>query len=199
MRLTTTPMQTAWQQRIKAQCPTPAMACCCCTRGACTRLGLCPLPCCGRTSTAAATYSTQTQTDACPSSRCSLALTPSLALSGTQPCFASRDTCPNTRRCCIIHAYPHTTQCRPRHPTPQRVVLEYRMDGTVSTSDDPPCVLGRLPAAAVAALPILTPGTLLRFVLGMVRLEFSGATYFGSVTHTHRYTHRYTYRLAHVS
>jgi snurportin-1 len=34
----------------------------------------------------------------------------------------------------------------------QQLVLEYRMDRTVATQDEPPAVLGRMPASFVAQL-----------------------------------------------
>lgn len=53
-------------------------------------------------------------------------------------------------------------------PLPQQLaVLEYRMDGTVATNDDPPAVLGRMPPAFVQQMGAkLRPGRLLRFCIG---------------------------------
>jgi hypothetical protein len=53
-------------------------------------------------------------------------------------------------------------------PLPHQVaVLEYRMDGTVATHDDPPAPLGRMPPAFIAQLgPRLRAGRLLRFRIG---------------------------------
>jgi hypothetical protein len=55
----------------------------------------------------------------------------------------------------------------------QLVTLEFRMDGTVATEDDPPVVLGQLPQSFVAAnAQHLRPGRLLRFTLGDGGLTF---------------------------
>lgn len=59
--------------------------------------------------------------------------------------------------CFVRH---HTATCRAtdslRHAgvplAQQQVVLEYRMDRTVATADDPPVVLGRMPDAFVQQL-----------------------------------------------
>ncbi|KAK9832305.1 hypothetical protein WJX74_005806 [Apatococcus lobatus] len=49
-------------------------------------------------------------------------------------------------------------------PEHQQVVLEFRMDHTVATGDDPPQVVGKLPSSFVERLgPSLRPGSLLRF------------------------------------
>lgn len=48
----------------------------------------------------------------------------------------------------------------------QRVVLEYRMDCTLATGDDPPLVLARLPPSfAQQQGERLKPGKLLRFIV----------------------------------
>ncbi|KAG1677386.1 hypothetical protein FOA52_010766 [Chlamydomonas sp. UWO 241] len=55
----------------------------------------------------------------------------------------------------------------------QLVTLEFRMDGTVATEDDPPVVLGQLPQSFVEAnAQHLRPGRLLRFTLGDGGLTF---------------------------
>ncbi|GAX78844.1 hypothetical protein CEUSTIGMA_g6282.t1 [Chlamydomonas eustigma] len=49
----------------------------------------------------------------------------------------------------------------------QHVTLEYRMDGTVATDDDPPVVLGKLPASFLLQMAKhLRPGRLLKFSIG---------------------------------
>ena len=53
-----------------------------------------------------------------------------------------------------------------------QVVLEYRMDRTVATHDEPPVALGRMPPAFVAACPLLRPGRLLRFAIGPGGIQF---------------------------
>ncbi len=59
-------------------------------------------------------------------------------------------------------------------PLAQQVaVLEYRMDGTVATADDPPAVLGRMPPAFIAQMgPRLRAGRLLRFRIGPAGIFF---------------------------
>jgi snurportin-1 len=61
-------------------------------------------------------------------------------------------------------------------PPQQAVVLSYRGDGTVATADEPPVVLGRMPADWVAATgaKLLRPGRLLRFSVGAGGLAFQG-------------------------
>lgn len=55
-------------------------------------------------------------------------------------------------------------------PCAQQVTLQYRMDGTVATEDDPPVVLGQLPAGFIEQMQShLRPGRLLRFSIGDVR------------------------------
>lgn len=53
--------------------------------------------------------------------------------------------------CCpiLVHALPSQAIIV---PTLQMAVLEYRMDRTVVTSDDPPAVLGKLPESLVCSL-----------------------------------------------
>ncbi len=53
----------------------------------------------------------------------------------------------------------------------QVVTLVYRADATVATCDEPPVVLGTMPAAWVQAMgpKLLRPGRLLRFTLRQVR------------------------------
>ena len=58
-------------------------------------------------------------------------------------------------------------------PPRQQVTLEYRMDHTVATQDDPPVVLGRIPPAAVQQVQGLTPGALVRFSIGEQGVSFT--------------------------
>eukprot|EP00898_Chlorokybus_atmophyticus_P001070 jgi/Chlat1/1964/Chrsp158S08702 len=52
-------------------------------------------------------------------------------------------------------------------PTRQQVLLQLLIDGTVGTGDDPPAVLGSIPAAFLQQhKDALRPGTLLRFEVG---------------------------------
>jgi snurportin-1 len=56
------------------------------------------------------------------------------------------------------------------------VVLEYRMDSTVATSDDPPIVLGKLPDAFVVQMgEKLRVGAPLRFSIRGEGIQVSGA------------------------
>ncbi|GBF92905.1 hypothetical protein Rsub_05741 [Raphidocelis subcapitata] len=60
-------------------------------------------------------------------------------------------------------------------PPRQAVVLAYRADGTVATADEPPVVLGRMPADWVATgAKLLRPGRLLRFSVGEGGVAFQG-------------------------
>jgi snurportin-1 len=50
--------------------------------------------------------------------------------------------------------------------------LEYRLDGTVATDDEPPVVLGQLPATFLQQMAKhLRPGRLLKFSIGGVRVQ----------------------------
>lgn len=51
-------------------------------------------------------------------------------------------------------------------PERQQVILEYRMDCTVATEDEPPVVLGRIPPELAGKVPGLEPGALVRFSIG---------------------------------
>ncbi|GAQ80912.1 m3G-cap-specific nuclear import receptor [Klebsormidium nitens] len=60
-------------------------------------------------------------------------------------------------------------------PTEQQVVLRLRADGTVASSDDPPVVLGSIPAAFLQQhAESLRPGTLLRFSVGDRGIQTEG-------------------------
>ena len=61
---------------------------------------------------------------------------------------------------------PNFSSSPEQRTVPQAVVLEYRMDRTVATADDPPVVLARMPADFVDRMgPRLKPGKLLRFAI----------------------------------
>ena len=50
--------------------------------------------------------------------------------------------------------------------------MQYLVDGSVATEDEPPVVLGQLPAAFVTQMAKhLRPGRLLRFSIGEVRVQ----------------------------
>ncbi|KAI7835612.1 hypothetical protein COHA_010489 [Chlorella ohadii] len=66
----------------------------------------------------------------------------------------------------------------------QQVVLEYRMDRTVATADDPPVVLGRMPDAFVQQLgDKLRPGKLLKFAIGPAGISFQDGQPVGADLH----------------
>ena len=71
---------------------------------------------------------------------------------------------------------PAVLRCAAGVPLPQQLaVLEYRMDGTVATHDDPPAVLGRMPPSFVEQMGgRLRPGRLLRFRIGPGGVYFAG-------------------------
>ncbi|KAK9808700.1 hypothetical protein WJX72_002173 [[Myrmecia] bisecta] len=69
-------------------------------------------------------------------------------------------------------------------PQYQQLVLEYRMDRTVATSDDPPVVLGRMPDAFVQSLgDKLRPGRLLRFSIREEGLQYVSGQVVGADLH----------------
>ena len=66
-------------------------------------------------------------------------------------------------------------------PVLQAVVLEYRIDRTVATGDEPPLVLARMPADFVDRMgPRLKPGKLLRFVVEEPGIQVRRRRSFGS-------------------
>ncbi len=58
---------------------------------------------------------------------------------------------PREPRCTLLDE-PFSARCAGVPLAQQQVVLEYRMDRTVATADDPPVVLGRMPDAFVQQL-----------------------------------------------
>jgi len=63
----------------------------------------------------------------------------------------------------------------------QQVVLEYRMDGTVATADDPPVVLGQLPSSFIQQMSQhLRPGRLLKFDIGEAGIYFHEGQPYGA-------------------
>lgn len=66
----------------------------------------------------------------------------------------------------------------------QVVTLQYRADASVATSDEPPVVLGRLPAAFVQQMGAkLRPGMLLRFTIRDGGIQFSEGCPVGAALH----------------
>lgn len=68
----------------------------------------------------------------------------------------------------LPHYNPKNPTKPPGVPLPsQRLVLAYRMDGSVATGDAEPCALGRMPPSFLDGVSRrVPPGTLLRFELG---------------------------------
>lgn len=66
----------------------------------------------------------------------------------------------------------------------QQVTLEYRMDRTVATCDNPPFVLGQLPAGFVQQMDgKLKPGRLLRFSIREGGIQFHEGRPVGAALH----------------
>ncbi len=69
----------------------------------------------------------------------------------------------------LIHRYLLDTDQEGKATEEQHLTLTYRMDGTVATEDEPPVVLGQLPASFLQQMAKhLRPGRLLKFTLGKV-------------------------------